>query len=79
MKAAEYAQAIYDAGEKVSVKHVREALTRRGHIKLMPQIYREYEKLLLRRDRLEKHKKITPTQERTRILLELYKKLIATH
>ncbi len=79
MKAAEYAQAIYDAGEKVSVKHVREALTRRGHIKLMPQIYREYEKLLLRRDRLEKHQKITPTQERTRILLELYKKLIATH
>ncbi len=79
MKAAEYAQAIYDAGEKVSVKHVREALARRGHIKLMPQIYREYEKLLLRRDRLEKHQKITPTQERTRILLELYKKLIATH
>lgn len=79
MKATEYAQAIYNAGEKVSVKHVREALSRRGHLKLMPQIYREYEKLLLHRDRLLSHQKVTPTQERTRILLELYKKLIATN
>ncbi len=78
MKAIEYAQAIYDAKEKVTVPRVREALERRGHLKLMPQIYREYEKLLLRRSRLLAHQKTTPTKERTRVLLELYKKLIAT-
>lgn len=78
MKSVEYAQAIYDAGSHASMARVREALQRRGHTKLMPQIYREYEKLLLHRDRLAAHQKVTPAQERTRVLLELYRKLINT-
>lgn len=78
MNAAEYAKAIYDAGDRASMGRVRDALERRGHTKLMPQIYREYEKLLLRRDRLAAHEKVTPVQERTRVLLELYRKLINT-
>lgn len=79
MKAGDYAKALY--GMKPKAEHLRglrAALERRGHVKLMPRILAEYEKLQSRKARLAKQKEVTPEQERTRVLLELYRTLIAT-
>jgi F0F1-type ATP synthase delta subunit len=82
--AAEYAKALYDLVEKnekegnMYLKNLRQALERRGHIKLLPQIFSEYKKLAMGRERAELHGKITPENERTRALLELYRKMTAT-
>lgn len=73
--AAQYARALFEA-EKPTVAKLREALERRGHLKLLPRIFSEYQKLALELDRREARNKITPAQERTRILLELYNKLV---
>ncbi len=78
MTAADYAQAIYRAGSKASSARVREALARRGHSKLLPQIYREYQKIVLQKKRHEAHARSTPARERTRVLLELYRKLVSS-
>lgn len=75
MKAAEYAKAIYELGERADIKKVRQALLRRKHVKLLPQIFAEYQKLALAQTRLAVHKKITPQKDRNRTLLELYRKL----
>jgi F0F1-type ATP synthase delta subunit len=79
MIAADYAKALYQLGEKADMKNLRTMLARRGHDKLLPQIYAEYEKLSVAAKRLEMHKAITPEKERTRILVDLYKKLINAH
>ncbi len=79
MIAADYAKALYDLGSTADIKKVREALVRRGHSKLLPRIYAEYKKLSLCDERRTLREKSNPNKERTRILLELYKKLIATH
>ncbi len=77
----QYAKALYDLvlknekESKLYLKNLRQALERRGHIKLLPQIFSEYKKLAMSRERAELHKKITPENERTRVLLELYRKL----
>ena len=76
--AAQYARAVYDLGNKATMPGLRAALQRRGHEKLLPRIYAEYQKLVLQEKRLEHHKRVTPKKERTRILLELYKKLVAS-
>lgn len=82
--AASYARALYEVtqdGEHKSaevIKNFREALARRGHEKLLPKIFAEYEKLEVKKTRLAEHKKVTPEAEQTRNLLELYRKLIAT-
>ncbi len=75
MISKEYAKALYEL-KNPNFKNLIEALTRRGHIKLLPSIFAEYQKLQLHRERLDMHSKVTPERERTRILLELYKKLI---
>ncbi len=77
----QYAKALYELVNKDSregnkyLKNLRQALERRGHIKLLPQIFSEFKKLALANERTELHKKITPENERTRVLLELYRKL----
>lgn len=76
MIAADYAKALYQLGDKANMKDLREMLARRGHEKLLPQIYAEYEKLVVAAKRLEMHKAVTPEKEQTRILVDLYKKLI---
>jgi F0F1-type ATP synthase delta subunit len=77
MLATDYAKALYQLGEKENhLPGLREALKRRGHEKLLPQIFAEYKRLVLGAQRLAEHKKVTPEKEQTRILLELYKKLI---
>lgn len=79
----QYAKALYGLVEKNDkdgskyLKNLRQALERRGHLKLLPQIFSEFQKLVTASERAELHKKITPEGEQTRTLLELYKRLIA--
>lgn len=61
--------------DKPSMPAVREVLRRRGHHKLARRILAEYEKLQVHRERSERQSAVTPERERTRVLLELYKKL----
>jgi hypothetical protein len=53
-------------------------LQHRGHQKLLPRIFGEYQKLQLAKERSEKQQEPTAAEERTRILLELYRKLTQT-
>jgi len=76
MIATDYAKALYQLGGNAKrLQSLREILKRRGHEKLLPQIFAEYQKLELGAERLKEHKTVTPQQEQTRILLELYHKL----
>lgn len=78
-----YAEALWKAGQGKTVKeHTKNlvtALKRRGHLKLLPRIAAEYEKLEERKERSKKYSTITPESEQTRVLLELYQKLVNTH
>jgi hypothetical protein len=79
MRAEDYAKALCQLEAKPEhIAGLRDALKRRGHLKLFPRILAEYEKLQLRERRLKKQKEVTPEGERTRVLLELYRTLIAT-
>ncbi len=76
MLATDYAKALYTLGGNAkNLRGLRTVLARRGHEKLLPQIFAEYKKLVLGAERLAQHKEVTPEKEQTRILLELYKKL----
>jgi len=83
--AGSYARALYDAVAKDSgpgaeyLKSLREALARRGHQKLFPKIFSEYRLLALKEERSKVHSVVTPQQEQTRVLLELYRKLTSHH
>ena len=72
----DYAKALYQAeGKPGLLKNLRELLKRRGHEKLLPRIYSEYKKLVLAEHRRKQAATVTPAAEKTRILLELYRKL----
>lgn len=75
MIAKEYAKALF-AAQNPKLSRLRDVLKRRGHEKLLPRIFAEYQKLILARERSAMHRDVTPERERTRTLLELYKKLI---
>ncbi len=75
--AAQYAQALFES-EKPTLAGLRATLKHRGQERLMPRIFAEYKKLLLKEERLKKYAAVTPEGERARILLELYHTLIAT-
>ncbi len=81
--AASYARALYELAEehprsaRAYLKHMREALKRRGQSKLLPTILSEYQKLQTAAARRTMYATVTPEMERTRILLELYRKLIS--
>jgi hypothetical protein len=81
---ADYARALHElvfrepAKGSEFIKNLREALKRRGHEKLLPRIFLDYQALEVREARSARHKEVTPEQERTRVLLELYRKLITT-
>ncbi|TSC68586.1 MAG: hypothetical protein G01um101456_581 [Parcubacteria group bacterium Gr01-1014_56] len=81
--ASQYARALYSLVKenpktgKEFLTGLRAALKRRGHEKLLPQIFTEYKKLEVAGERRAQAQKVTPERERTRILFELYKKLIA--
>jgi len=76
-----YAQALYGSDTQAPqslLENLKAALLRRGHTKLLPKILREYEKLHLHRARMQMYTTPSKESERTRILLELYRKLIST-
>ena len=82
--AAKYAHLLY----RIAAEHPEEAaealqalvtMLKSRHLeKMLPQIYAEYQKLTLGGERRALHVAHTPRRERTRVLLELYRKLIAT-
>lgn len=78
---ATYARALYGLVQqrpndgKELLANLRVALKRRGHEKLLPQIFAEYQKLDMGAARAKAARAVTPERERTRILFELYKKL----
>ncbi len=72
----DYAKALYSLNpDKSHLVKLRAALKRRGHEKLLPKIFSEYQKLALAEKRRERAATVTPAAEKTRILLELYRKL----
>lgn len=81
--ATQYAKALYELVSdepgkgKTFLKNLQVTLKRRGHEKLIHQIMQEYEHLELAEERVAQAKAVTPERERTRVLFELYKKLIA--
>ena len=81
--ATQYAKALFSLmGEnpekgKEFLSGLKAALARRGHDELLPHIAHEYEKLQLGSERSKRAAATTPEKERTRVLFELYKKLIA--
>ena len=80
----QYARALHDlvaAAPAKSAEYVaglRQTLERKGHQTLMPRIYSQYVSLVERKERSRSYAKASPESERTRILLELYRALVAT-
>lgn len=80
----QYAHALFDLVSKSPeksgeyLKGLVQTLERKGHQKLMPRIYTQYQSIIERGDRSKKYAAVTPEGERTRILLELYRTLVAT-
>ena len=79
--APHYARALYELirtspeRSKEYLQNLGQVLERRYHQKLFLRIMVEYEKVLLQEGRLAEQKRITPEQQRTRTLLELYRTL----
>ncbi len=84
IKSRQYAYALYElidvSPQKAAlyIKNLKEVLERRGHIKLLPQIFSETQKLELKDQRGRVKKAASKEHERTRVLLELYRKLITS-
>ena len=78
-----YAEALYRAHKDKPLSKLLPnlllSLKRRGHTKLLPRVMAEYEKLLEREERTKEYSKVTPESEQTRVLLELYQKLVSNH
>ncbi len=76
MLSRDYAQGLYElGGNPEHMAQFKKILERRGHLKLLPQILAEYQKLEEHDARMARHKEETPEQAQTRILLELYRTL----
>lgn len=77
--AQQYATALQQAGgTSVHLAALRASLRRRGREQLLSAILSEYQKLLLKNERLAMHRRVTPEVERTRVLLELYRTLVTS-
>ena len=80
----QYAQALYDLviqkPEKSNayLQGLTSTLEKKGHTKLLPQIFARYTQIIEIQERSEAYKKVTPEGERTRVLLELYRTLVST-
>ena len=81
---AQYAAALFDLVTRSPEKSgeyltgLKTTLQRKGHQKLMPRIFAEYERIATSRERSKTYAEVTPESERTRILLELYRSLVAS-
>lgn len=79
MIATDYAKALYALSpDKSHLAKLRDLLRRRRHEKLLPRIFSEYKKLELAQARRARAAEVTPEAERTRVLLELYRKLVSS-
>ncbi len=84
MNASYYARALFALIEESPKKaatylhNLDGVLKSRGHQKLLPKIFSEFQKLQMAKERSEKYQQESPEQERTRTLLELYRKLTKT-
>ena len=80
-KESQYARALYalTLGQPDKAKdylhNLEKVLERRGHQKLLPRIFSQYRSLAERATRTRRYKEVTPQGERTRVLLEVYRKL----
>ncbi|MEK7612945.1 MAG: hypothetical protein AAB449_02250 [Patescibacteria group bacterium] len=77
----QYAQALHKARSSQGpatelFANLAAALKRRGHMQLLPRIVSAYQKIAAQETRLEEYTKVTPERERTRVLVELYTKLV---
>ncbi len=59
------------------LQNLRATLARRGHAGLFVRIFFEYQKLVLKEERSNAAHAPTKEQERTRVLLQLYRTLTA--
>lgn len=76
----DYAKALYALNpDKSHLAKLKALLKRRGHEQLLPRIFSEYKKLVLAEERRKRSADSTPEAERTRVLLQLYRKLIRTN
>jgi len=81
--AASYAKALFELVEAAPHKgseyltNLKASLKSRGHQKLLPRIFSEYQKLEIQKERSAAYKKVTPELVHTAALVELYRKLIA--
>ncbi len=82
--AAHYARALFELVEKtpnneaVFLHNLVSVLKRRGHGALLARIFSEYQKLELQKKRTAGRSKTSADERRTKVLLELYRKLIAS-
>ncbi len=82
--ASSYARALFEVVSAdptkaaVYIQNIKASLQSRGHLKLMPAIASEYQKLEIAAERRATHSRVTPEKERLRVLLGLYKKLVET-
>lgn len=80
--ATQYARALYDLAQESPAKakqylgNLRHVLARRGHSKLLPRIYAEYEHLSQKAARAARSSAREPGAERTAQLVDLYRRLI---
>lgn len=79
--ATQYAVALRSSSlaPRERLEGLKNTLKRRGHIKLLPRIFAEYQKLEEEQERLARYKTTTPAQEQTRTLLELYQTLVQSN
>ncbi len=82
---AQYAQALYDLAQTspdkaaVYLANLTNVVLQKGHTKLLPKIFTAYEHINQKKSRSRAYAQVPPEAERTRVLLELYKKLVAVH
>lgn len=78
----QYAVALYDLvlahPEKSEeyLANLKKTLTQKGHQKLMTRIFAEYQTIIEKKERSKTYAVVTPEGERTRVLVELYRRLI---
>ena len=73
--AAQYAKALSES-ERPKLENLLQSLKAHGRTALLPRIFAEYQKLLLKRERSKQYAQVTPEGERIRVLLDLYRALV---
>lgn len=81
---AQYAKALYELVQKDPpqaskyLENLKMTLNAKGHQKLISGIFAEYQRIEEQKKRLGTYAQTSPAEDRTRILLELYRKLVTS-